>query len=193
MKTLVFATYNDNKLIEVQILLETGKYKLQSLGDLNITEDIPETKDTICENAIQKAEYLYGKYKMDCFADDTGLCIDALDGKPGVFSARYAGPKKDSLDNMKKVLDEMEGAKNRSAQFKTVIALFIDGNRYIFKGICQGTITNKPIGKDGFGYDPIFIPKGYSNTFAEMTIEEKNRISHRAKAVEQLVAFLKSY
>lgn len=193
MIPLVFATHNSNKLYEVQSLLQSSRFKLQSLSDLNITEEIPETKETIAENAIQKAEYLYENYKINCFADDTGLCIAALDGSPGVYSARYAGPQKDSAANMSKVLMELEGVENREAYFETVIALIIDGKKHTFNGICEGFITTEPRGKDGFGYDPIFVPKGFSKTFAEMPLEEKNKISHRAKSVDQLVTFLKSF
>lgn len=193
MIPLVFATHNNNKLYEVESLLQSSKFKLRSLSDLNILEDIPETSDTIAENAIQKAEYLYIKYKLNCFADDTGLCIAALNGRPGVYSARYAGPEKNSNANMSKVLMELEGVENREAYFETVIALIIDGKKYTFNGICEGFITTEPRGKDGFGYDPIFVPKGFSKTFAEMSLEEKNKISHRAKSVDQLVTFLKSF
>ncbi|MBD0833257.1 non-canonical purine NTP diphosphatase [Aestuariibaculum sediminum] len=186
---LVFATNNLNKLKEVQVLIP-NHIKLLSLKDINCNEDIPETQDTIEGNAIQKAEYIKNNYGYDCFADDTGLEVQALGGKPGVYSARYAGPERNSEDNMNKLLSDLDGKNNRQAQFKTVIALLINGELHTFTGICKGEITREKLGKKGFGYDPIFKPEGYTKTFAELDLDTKNSISHRGKAVSQLVNFL---
>lgn len=188
---LVFATHNPGKLREVQRLLPES-IQLLSLDDIGCTEEIPENADTLEENALAKAQYVREKYGLNCFADDTGLLTDALDGAPGVWSARYAGPEKDSIQNMKKLLRELEGESNRAAHFKTVIALILDDETYYFSGIAEGTITENAAGSEGFGYDPIFQPEGESRTFAEMTLAEKNRISHRAKALEKLSYFLKN-
>ncbi len=186
---LVFATNNLNKLKEVQALLPTH-IQLLSLSDIGCFDDIPETSSTIEGNAIQKAEFINKNYGYDCFADDTGLEIDALDGAPGVYSARYAGETKNADANMNKVLTELFNNKHRKAQFKTVIALLINNELKLFTGICTGTITNQKIGDSGFGYDPIFQPDGYSKTFAELALTEKNTISHRAKSIQQLVKHL---
>jgi len=186
---LVFATKNNNKLKEVQSLLPNN-IKLLSLGDIGCTEDIPETQPTILGNAVQKALYVQTKYGYDCFADDTGLEVDALDGAPGVYSARYAGIHSDPNENMNKLLDNLEGKPDRFAQFKTVIALQLNDQLYTFIGICKGSIISEKRGEKGFGYDPIFIPKGYTETFAEMDLEIKNKIGHRGKAVRQLIHFL---
>lgn len=186
---LVFATNNLNKLKEVQYLIP--KYiRLLSLEDIGCFEDIPETKDTIEGNAIQKATYIKDHYGYNCFADDTGLEVESLNGDPGVYSARYAGEKRDANDNMDKLLNELNLQTNRTAQFKTVIALHINGKLETFTGICKGEITTKKHGGKGFGYDPIFKANGYDKTFAEISLEEKNTISHRGKAVEQLISFL---
>jgi len=186
---LVFATNNLNKIKEVQGLIPEH-IKLLSLKDINCFEDIPETQNTIEGNAIQKAEYIKKQYGYDCFADDTGLEVSALNGAPGVYSARYAGGQRDPNDNMEKLLDELKNKENRAAQFKTVIALYLNNKLYTFTGICEGTIIKTKQGQMGFGYDPIFKPIGYHKTFAEMDLEKKNAIGHRGKAVAQLVAFL---
>ena len=187
---LVFATNNLNKLKEVQSLLP--KYiTLLSLKDIGCAEDIPETHDTIEGNAIQKAQYVKDKYGYNCFADDTGLEVTALNGEPGVFSARYAGVQRNADDNMNKLLENLKTAQDRTAQFKTVIVLTVDEELYTFTGICKGEITTSKKGEKGFGYDPIFKPNGYNQTFAEMELELKNKIGHRGKAIQQLIAFLK--
>ncbi|MFD2561053.1 non-canonical purine NTP diphosphatase [Aquimarina rubra] len=188
---LVFATNNLNKLKEVQALIPSH-IQLLSLTEIGCTEDIPETSPTIEGNAIQKAEYIKKHYGYDCFADDTGLEVDTLDGEPGVYSARYAGEAKDADANMNKLLDNLKGKENRKAQFKTVIALIINGNLETFTGICKGMITREKKGDQGFGYDPIFLPEGFKETFAELSLKEKNNISHRARAVKKLVKFLNS-
>lgn len=192
MKQLVFATNNLNKLIEVQAIIPSN-IKLLSLKDIGCIEDIPETQNTIEANAIQKADYIKTHYGYDCFADDTGLEVAALNGDPGVYSARYAGEQRSAIDNMDKLLSKLNRSNNRKAQFKTVIALHIDGELKTFTGICKGEITKEKHGDDGFGYDPIFKAEGYSKTFAEISLEEKNKIGHRGKAVRQLVLFLNDY
>jgi XTP/dITP diphosphohydrolase len=186
---LVFATNNLNKLKEVQAILPQH-IKLLSLKEIACDEDIPETQPTIEGNAIQKAEYLKKHYGYDCFADDTGLEVEALNGAPGVFSARYAGPQRNAEDNTNKLLEELKDKPNRNAQFKTVIALHLNGKLYTFTGICKGEITKKKHGEAGFGYDPVFKAEGYKKTFAEISLEEKNKIGHRGKAVAQLLSFL---
>ena len=188
---LVFATNNLNKLKEVQALMPEH-IQLLSLKDIGCTEDIPETQDTIEGNAIQKAEYLKAHYGYDCFADDTGLEVDALNGAPGVYSARYAGSQRNADDNTNKLLAELNNNTNRQAQFKTVIALQLNDKLHTFTGICKGDITTEKKGQGGFGYDPVFQPEGYSQTFAEITLEAKNKIGHRGKAVVQLIAFLQN-
>jgi XTP/dITP diphosphohydrolase len=187
---LVFATNNPNKLSELQDLVPEG-IEILSLKDINCNEQLPETNPTLQENALQKAKYVFENYSFNCFADDTGLEIDALGGEPGVYSARYAGEDCSAEDNIKKVLDKLEEEKDRSAKFRTVIALIIDGEETLFEGECKGNMTNTKSGVEGFGYDPIFTPEGYEITFAEMTKTEKGTISHRGKAVEKLVEFLK--
>ncbi|MPQ48990.1 non-canonical purine NTP diphosphatase [Marinifilum sp. N1E240] len=189
---LVFATNNPNKLKELQNLLGDD-IELLSLADINCNDDIPEDHETLEENATQKAEYIYNKFKLNCFADDTGLEIEALNNEPGVYSARYAGVDKDAKANMKKVLKNLEGESNRLARFRTVISLFLNDEEYQFEGIVHGNILESEKGRDGFGYDPIFEPKGYSISFAEMEMSEKNRISHRGLAVQKLVKFLLNY
>ncbi len=186
---LVFATNNLNKLKEVQALVPSH-ITLLSLSDIGCTEDIPETSPTIEGNAIQKAAYIKEHYNYDCFADDTGLEIEALNGEPGVYSARYAGKEKDANANMQKVLKNLEGNQNRSAYFKTVIALYIQGELRTFTGVCEGVITKQKTGDKGFGYDPIFLPNGFDKTFAELSLKEKNKISHRGLAVQQLITYL---
>lgn len=189
-KKLVFATNNAHKLEEIAAILGE-KIELLSLKDIECTADIPETANTLEGNATQKAEYIYQQYGLDCFADDTGLEVEALDGAPGVFSARYAGEGHNSEDNMQKLLQNLQGVTNRKAQFRTVICLIWDGKRYLFEGICKGEIIEEKRGNAGFGYDPIFVPEGYDQTFAELGNDIKNSISHRAKAVELLCNFLK--
>ena len=188
---LVFATNNKNKILEVQQLL-TDSIEIISLENIGCFEEIPETGDTIEENAVMKANYVTQKYGYNCFADDTGLEVDALNGAPGVFSARYAGEQRSSDDNMSKLLDALSNKINRKAQFKTIIALNLNGKQHLFTGIAKGEITLKKIGNQGFGYDPIFIPEGHTATFAQLSLEEKGLISHRGKATEQLINFLKT-
>lgn len=188
---LVFATNNLNKLKEVQTLIP-NHIKLLSLKDIGCFEDILETQNTIEANAIQKANYIKENYGHDCFADDTGLEVDALHGAPGVYSARYAGEQRHAEDNMNKLLFELNDKGNRSAQFKTVIALHLNNKFLSFTGICKGEITTAKKGAKGFGYDPIFKPQGYDKTFAEMDLSLKNRIGHRGKAIAQLIKYLNS-
>ena len=186
---LVFASNNKNKITEIQsILPET--IKILSLEDIGCYEEIPETADTIEGNAILKANYVSEKYGFDCFADDTGLEVDVLNGAPGVYSARYAGEQRDADDNMNKLLTALKDSSNRKAQFKTVIALNLNGKQELFTGIVRGEITLEKFGNKGFGYDPIFVADGYQQTFAELTLEEKARISHRGIAVQKLIDFL---
>jgi XTP/dITP diphosphohydrolase len=188
---LVFASNNKNKIKEIQNVLPEG-ITLISLEDINCREEIPETANTIEGNAILKANYITEKYGYNCFADDTGLEVEALNGSPGVFSARYAGEPSDANANMQKLLGALENKTNRKAQFKTVITLNLNGEQFHFTGICQGEITMDKSGNEGFGYDPIFQPEGYNKTFAELSIEQKNQISHRGKATKQLINFLKT-
>lgn len=185
---LVFASNNKNKIREIQLLLPQS-IQILSLEEIGCFEEIPETADTIEGNAILKVNYVTEKFGYNCFADDTGLEVDALNGEPGVYSARYAGEKKDANDNMDKLLDNLQDKPNRLAQFKTVIALNLEGNQTLFTGIIKGKIIIEKIGTNGFGYDPIFVADGYAKTFAELTIEEKSVISHRGLAVKQLVDF----
>ncbi|SFD47161.1 XTP/dITP diphosphohydrolase [Algibacter lectus] len=186
---LVFATNNMNKIKEVQSLIPS-EIELLSLKDIGCFEDVPETQNTIEGNAKQKAEYIKTNYNYDCFADDTGLEVNALNGEPGVYSARYAGEQRNAEDNTNKLLTELHNETDRSAQFKTVIALHLNGELYTFTGICKGEITTQKHGKKGFGYDPVFKPNNHNNTFAEMDLSVKNSIGHRGKAVKQLVDFL---
>ena len=186
---LVFATNNLNKLKEVQALVPEH-IQLISLKDIGCFEEVPETQSTIEGNAIQKAEYIKEHYGFDCFADDTGLEVESLGGEPGVFSARYAGEQRDANDNMNLLLDNLVGKPNRNAQFKTVIALHLNDRIKTFTGICKGEITTTKQGDKGFGYDPIFKAEGYDKTFAEISLEEKNTIGHRGKAIRLLVDFL---
>ena len=188
---LVFATNNQNKIKEVQSLIPSH-ITLLSLKDIGCFEEVPETQLTIKGNAIQKAEYIKENYGFDCFADDTGLEVETLNGEPGVFSARYAGEQRDANDNMNKLLMELDGKPNRNARFKTVIALHLNNELHTFEGICKGEITSTKKGDSGFGYDPIFIPDGFTQTFAEMELSLKNKIGHRGKAVTNLVDFLNS-
>lgn len=188
---LVFATNNKHKLKEVVTIL-SNNIKLLSLNDINCNIDIPETANTLEDNALLKAKYIYDNYNMNCFADDTGLEIEALNNEPGVYSARYAGENKDPEANMLKVLDALKKETNRKARFRTVISLIIDGKQYSFEGIINGKITDCKQGNSGFGYDPIFIPEGYNQTFAELGDNIKNKISHRALAINKLCNFLKT-
>lgn len=186
---LVFATNNKNKLKEVQALLP-GHIKLLSLEEIGCKEEIPETSETIEGNAQQKADYVKQNYGYDCFADDTGLEVNALNGAPGIFSARYAGPEKDANANMKKLLEKLMDSDDRNANFKTVIALNYNNESHQFTGICKGSIITQTQGDGGFGYDPIFQPEKYNQTFAELPLSEKNKIGHRGKAVKSLIDFL---
>ena len=188
---LVFASSNKNKIFEIQSMLPET-IQILSLVDIGCLEEIPETADTIEGNAILKANYISNKYGYDCFADDTGLEVAALNGEPGVFSARYAGEQRNSDDNMNKLLEQLSDKNNRKAQFKTVIALNINGKQELFTGIAEGEITVEKTGTKGFGYDPIFQPIGYKETFAELSIEVKNEISHRGIATQKLIDFLKT-
>ena len=185
MKKIVFATNNQHKLDEVKKITE-GLTEIVSLSEINCFDDIPETADTLEGNALQKARYVKEKFGLDCFADDTGLEVEALDNAPGVYSARYAGPDHNSESNMKLVLKNMEGITNRHARFRTVIALLMDGKEYLFDGIVEGVIIDEKRGNSGFGYDPVFVPNGYNETFAQLGSDIKNNISHRAKAVLKL-------
>lgn len=188
---IVFATNNQHKVSEINHIIG-NKFSIVSLKDINILEDIPETQNTIEGNAVQKAYYVYNNYGYNCFADDTGLEVMALNNRPGIYSARYAGPECSSIKNMAKLLEEMKNQTNRSARFRTVIAYIEENNTYTFEGIIKGTISYKPTGNKGFGYDPIFIPDGFSLTFAEMNLEHKNAISHRGQALKKFVRFLTS-
>lgn len=191
MKKLVFATNNKYKIEEVAPLIQSH-FEILSLADIQCFDEIEEPHNTLKDNAFEKARFVYNRFNFNCFADDTGLEIDALGGRPGVYSARYAGENCSFEDNVKKVLKEMEGKKLRTARFKTIIALILDGKEFSFEGVVEGEIIEKPSqGKEGFGYDPIFIPLGYSKTFSEMPLEEKNRISHRGLASKKLIEFLK--
>jgi len=185
---LVFATNNKHKLEEVQAMLTN--FEIVSLADINCFDDIPETADTLEGNAILKANFITEKYGLDCFADDTGLEVEALNNEPGVYSARYAGEDNNTEANMAKLLKNLKNNPIRKAQFKTAIALNIEGKQFIFEGICKGTILAEKRGKSGFGYDPIFMPDGFKTSFAEMNLAEKGSISHRGKAIEKLVTFL---
>jgi XTP/dITP diphosphohydrolase len=188
---LVFASNNTNKIKEIQQLIPAS-IEVVSLQDIGCTEDIPETADTIEGNAILKANYVTEKYGFNCFADDSGLEVEALDGAPGVYSARYAGEPKNDDNNMDKLILALKNEPNNKANFKTVICLNINGKQHLFSGIVNGEIIDTKIGENGFGYDPIFIADGFTKTFAELTMEEKSSISHRGIAVKQLVNFLNS-
>lgn len=186
---IVFATNNKNKIKEIQSMLPSS-IEIISLESIGCHEDIPETAGTIEGNAVLKANYVTQKYGYDCFADDTGLEVDALHGEPSVFSARYAGEQKSADDNMDKLLLNLKNKANRNAQFKTVIALNLKGQQHLFTGVARGEITSEKTGSQGFGYDPIFMPEGFRETFAELSLETKNMISHRGKATRVLIAFL---
>lgn len=188
---IVFATNNKHKLEEITRLLD-GQHEIVSLEQIGCHDDIPEDHDTLQENALQKARYVKEHYGYDCFADDTGLEVEALNFEPGVYSARYAGAAKDSAANMRKVLEKMDGIKNRKARFRTVIALLLHDKEYIFEGRVDGEILTEKHGEAGFGYDPIFRPDGFTASFAEMPLDEKNKISHRGRATQKLCEFLRT-
>lgn len=188
---LVFATNNQHKLEEVQAMLTN--FEVVSLEDINCYDEIAETAKTLEGNAILKANFITEKYGLDCFADDTGLEVEALNNEPGVYSARYAGENNNAEANINKLLNNLENNPNRKAQFKTVIALNIQGKQFIFEGICEGAILTEKRGNSGFGYDPIFMPNGFNRSFAEMNLAEKGNISHRGKAIEKLVTFLNKH
>lgn len=191
MKEIVFATNNRHKLEEITAVVGE-QFRILSLEDIGCNDDIPETADTLEGNASMKSHFVLDRYAKNCFADDTGLEIEALNGRPGVYSARYAGPGNDHQKNMDKVLREMEGVTNRKARFRTVISLILDGREHQFEGIVDGRIRHERSGKKGFGYDPIFQPDGFNITFAEMDLAEKNKVSHRARAMAKLISFLKT-
>lgn len=186
---LVFATNNEHKINEIREML-SDKFILVSLDQIGCNDDIPETSDTLEGNASQKARYIFEKYGLNCFADDTGLEVEALDMAPGVYSARYAGPQRNSEDNIEKLLNELDKIKNRKARFRTVISLIIDGQETLFEGIVNGNILEERKGGKGFGYDPVFQPEGYDLSFAEMDLNEKNKISHRGLAIAKLTSYL---
>ncbi|HOY39342.1 MAG: non-canonical purine NTP diphosphatase [Bacteroidales bacterium] len=189
---LIFATNNPHKLREVSEMLPPHII-IKSLADIQCFEDIPETGSTLSENAVQKAKYVSDKYHYDCFADDTGLEVEALNMQPGVFSARYAGNQKNPADNIEKLLLQMQGVTNRKARFRTVIALSLQGKILLFEGTVNGSIIHTLKGEKGFGYDPVFVPDGYTHSFAEMSPQTKNKISHRALAFEKLIGFLSTF
>jgi XTP/dITP diphosphohydrolase len=187
---ICFATNNPNKVQEIQQLL--GKdFEILSLQEIGCAEELAETQDTLEGNSAQKARYVFDHYGVNCFADDTGLEVEALDNAPGVYSARYAGPQRSSDDNMKKLLSALQGQEHRSARFRTVITLLMDGTMHQFEGVVEGQIVDQPTGDEGFGYDPLFMPEGYDRTFAQMNMQEKNKISHRGRAIRKLVDFLR--
>ena len=192
MINLIFATNNPHKLDEVKQKLN-GAFLIQTLQDIGCVDDLPETSDTLEGNALQKARYLHEKYGCNCFADDTGLEVEALNNAPGVYSARYAGEAKNSEANMDKLLRELSGQSNRKARFRTVIALILDDKEYLFEGVATGTILEERQGDKGFGYDPLFLPDGYAKSFAQLSMDEKNAISHRGRATEKLLTFLNEY
>ena len=188
-KTLVFATGNPNKVREVRELIGE-EYELKSLKDIGCEEDIPETEPTLEGNALLKARYVKEHYGLDCFSEDTGLEIHALNGEPGVYTARYAGAEKDPQANMDKALRLLQDKDDRSAQFRTVVALIMDGKEHLFEGVAKGTIAKEKLGEKGFGYDPVFVPAGHGQSFAQMDADLKNSLSHRGKAIKKLQAFL---
>ncbi|MBK7130563.1 MAG: non-canonical purine NTP diphosphatase [Crocinitomicaceae bacterium] len=188
---LLFATQNKSKAIEIQMMMPGG-FAVKSLQDVDCDDDIPETGKTLEENALIKVRYVYQKFGVDCFADDTGLEVDALNGKPGVLSARYAGEEKSAEANMNLILNQLKNTSNRNAKFRTVIALIVNGTEILFEGIVNGIILEEKSGQKGFGYDPIFKPNESTKTFAEMSLDEKNKISHRGRALAKLVSWLKT-
>ena len=188
MKKLIFATHNSNKLLEIKSAVKS--FEVVGLKEMGLHDDIAETGTTLEENALIKSQNIYQKTGLSCFADDTGLEVDALNGRPGVFSARFAGEYATAEENMLKLLSEMEGQRNRNAHFRTVISLILNGDEYVFEGQVEGEILHQKTGVDGFGYDPIFKPIGFDQSFAQMTLEHKNEISHRGVAVKKLIHFL---
>lgn len=192
MIDLIFGTHNPNKVSEIQQLVPDS-IRVRSLSDIGLLDDIPEDQNTLEANAIQKSQYVFDRFQCNVFSDDTGLEVEALNGDPGVFSARYAGPQKNSEDNMNKLLLSLEQESNRKARFRTVIALFWNKKLYLFEGVVNGEITTEKIGIKGFGYDPVFVPEGFDQSFAEMSSGEKNRISHRGRAVKKLISFLQDF
>ena len=199
MQELVFATHNEHKALEIQAIL-SHDYRVLSLDDVKFQDPVPENENSLEGNASQKAWYVHNRLGKDCFADDTGLEVECLNGAPGVYSARYADLTDDrkadepaSEANIRKLLAQMQGKTNRKARFRTIIALILEGKEYIFEGLVEGVIIEERKGSGGFGYDPVFLPSGYTDTFAEMSLEQKNIISHRALAVLKLVTFLKKY
>lgn len=191
MQTLIFATNNQHKIDEIKSVIG-NKFNIITLTEAGINIDIPEPHDTIEANANEKSNFIFNLTQKDCFGEDTGLEVEALNGEPGVLSARYAGEEKSHQKNIEKVLLKLNGIENRNAQFKTIISLMLDGHQYMFEGICKGKIIIEQKGKDGFGYDPIFMPDGSDKTFAEMSLQEKNEYSHRRKATDKLLAFLQN-
>ncbi|MEN7549014.1 non-canonical purine NTP diphosphatase [Rapidithrix thailandica] len=191
MKKICFATNNPNKLREIRQALE-GHFNVVGMQEIGCTEDIPEPYDTLEENSNAKAVHIWEKFQIDCFGDDTGLEVEALNNAPGVLSARYAGEQKDNNANIRLLLKNLAGKPHRKARFRTVITLYLQGKSHQFEGIVNGHITEELRGEEGFGYDPVFVPEGHTHTFAEMSLEEKNKISHRGKAVQQLISFLKN-
>lgn len=189
-KKIVFATANEHKTAEVAKILAPA-YEVLNLKSINCDYDIPETGSTFADNATLKSIYVAQNYQLDCFADDSGLEVEALNSEPGIYSARYSGVK-DDMANLQFLLGKMQGKTNRKAQFRTVISLMKDGENHLFEGVIKGRLTEAPVGNNGFGYDPIFIPNGYDITFAQMSMDQKNRISHRALAMKKLIAFLKA-
>lgn len=189
MTTLIFATNNQHKIDEIKTVIG-NKFNIVTMADAGITIDIPEPHETIEENAAEKSTFIYNLLNKDCFGEDTGLEVEALNGEPGVLSARYGGEERSHQKNIEKLLHNLKDKDNRNAQFKTIISLVLNGEQHLFEGICHGKIINEQIGTDGFGYDPIFIPNGSTKTFAQMAMEEKNIYSHRRKATDKLIAFL---
>lgn len=189
---ICFATNNKKKLEEVKAALEGKDIIILSLEEIGCREELAETGNTLDDNAFQKARYVSENYQVNCFADDTGLEVEALDGEPGVYSGRYAGEPRSDARNVELLLDKLDGEENRKARFRTVIALILDGKEYKFEGKAEGSITDLQVGSQGFGYDPVFQPEGYDKTFAELSMDEKNAISHRGKAVRKLISFLTS-
>lgn len=189
---LIFATNNPYKVLEVRKVIG-NKFDIVSLKEFGFHEDIPEPHDTLEENAYEKSSVIHKRFDVNCFSEDTGLEVFALNGEPGVKSARYAGPQRSSEDNMALLLTKLKDSENRAAQFRTVVSLILEGKEYQFEGIAKGHIIHSPRGDKGFGYDPIFVPQGHNKTFAEIDASEKNMISHRAKAIQKLVEFLKNY
>ena len=189
---ICFATNNPHKVQEVSRLLD-DRFRILSLADIGCTEELPENQDTLVGNSEEKATYVYQRYRVNCFADDTGLEVDALAGEPGVYSAHYAGPQRSSEDNMQRLLDKLADRADRSAQFRTVVTLWLNDQMHQFEGTVRGTIVRERSGSQGFGYDPIFVPEGHYRSFAEMEADEKNEISHRGRAIRKLVQFLTNH